>query len=54
MDTAQFWKGMGAGLLLGACAGMAAAPKKNRKRSVGKAVRAMGQLIEAVSCAVKP
>ena len=53
MDAAKFWKGMGAGLLLGACVGMAAAPKKQRKRSIGRAVRAMGQLIEEVSSAIK-
>ena len=53
MDMAQFWKGMGAGLLVGACVGMAAAPKKRRRRSVNRAVRAMGQLIEEVSSAIK-
>ena len=53
MNNVRFWKGMGAGLLVGACVGMAAAPKKNRRRSMGRAVKAMGQLIEEVSAAVK-
>ena len=49
----NFFKGMGAGLLVGACVGMVVAPdKKAGKRRFGKAVKALGQMIEDVSCAI--
>lgn len=53
MKTMKFVKGMGAGLMIGACLGMAFAPdKKYRKRQIGRAVRAFGQIIEDVSDAI--
>ena len=43
----KFLKGMSAGLLVGACIGMAVAPDpKTRKRQVSGAVKAVGQAIE--------
>ena len=43
----KFLKGMSAGLLVGACIGMAVAPEtKARKHQVGGAVKAVGQAIE--------
>ncbi len=53
MDAAQFWKGMGAGMLLGACVGMAALPKASRRRRIGKAARTMGRLIEELGSVVR-
>ena len=48
-----FLKGMGAGLVVGACIGMSVAPdKKIRKRQIGRAIKAMGQIIEDVSDAI--
>lgn len=53
VSNMNFLKGMGAGLILGACVGMAVAPdKKTGKRRFGKAVKALGQMIEDVSCAI--
>ena len=53
VNNMNFLKGMGAGLLLGACVGMVVAPdKKSGKRRIGKAVKALGQMIEDVSCAI--
>ena len=49
----SFVKGMGAGMVLGACIGMAFAPdKKYRKRQFGKAIKTVGQVIEDVSDAL--
>ena len=45
-----FLKGMGAGLLVGTCVGMAAASMKHcRKRQIGRTVKAVGQAIEDFS-----
>ena len=54
MKSMGFMKGMGAGLLVGACIGMTLAPdRKCRKRQFGKAVKAMGRVIEDISDAVR-
>ena len=46
----NFLKGMGCGLIAGACAGMAFAPGRlRRKRKISRAVKAMGQMIEDAS-----
>ena len=53
MSNMNFLKGMGAGLVLGACVGMAVAPdKKTGKRRFGKMVKTIGQVIEDISCAI--
>lgn len=54
MKIMSFVKGLGAGMLIGACIGMALAPdKKCRKRQFGKAVKAVGQVIEDISDAIR-
>ena len=54
MNSMGFLKGMGAGLLVGACVGMVVAPdKRARKRQIGRAVKAMGQIMEDFSGYIK-
>lgn len=51
----DFLKGMGAGLLLGACFGMAVLPGKKlrpRKRRLCRAVRAMGRMVDELGGAL--
>ena len=50
MKTMSFIKGMSAGLIVGACAGMAMAPEKaGARKKVGKAVKAIGEMIENIT-----
>ena len=50
----KFLKGMGTGLLVGACIGMAVAPDpKTRKRQVGSTVKAVGQAIEDLGSSIR-
>ena len=54
MKAMDFLKGMGAGLVVGACVGLTVLPdRKARKRQVGRAVKAVGQIIEDVGAAVR-
>ena len=54
MKAKDFLRGMGAGLLVGACVGMTVAPdRKSRKRQIGRAVKTVGQIIEDVGAAVR-
>lgn len=54
VNNMGFLKGMGVGLIVGACIGMSVAPdKKFRKRQVGRAMKAVGQVIEDISDAVR-
>ena len=47
MKTMSFIKGMGAGLIVGACAGMMMAPEKSAgKKKVGKMMKTIGGMIE--------
>ena len=49
-----FFKGIGAGMLMGAAVGMAIMPSRRfRKRKIGKAVKSLGQVVEDVMDAVK-
>ena len=50
----KFLKGMGAGLLMGACMGMVMAPDpKKSKRQLSGAVKAVGQAIEDFGTSLK-
>lgn len=50
MGNMSFIKGMGAGLIVGACVGMAVMPdKKKGKRTLCKAVKAVETIINDVS-----
>ena len=50
MNSMNFIKGMGAGLLVGACIGMAVMPDKKRgKKAIGKAVKAVETIVGDVS-----
>jgi gas vesicle protein len=50
MGNMNFLKGMGAGLVVGACVGMAMAPdKKKSKSTVSKAVKAVETIISDVA-----
>lgn len=48
MNRMTFVKGMGLGLVVGSAVGMAFAPKK-KKSAVGKALRAMGDVVEGIT-----
>lgn len=46
MGNMNFLKGMGAGLIVGACVGMAVTPDKKRgKKAIAKAVRAVETIL---------
>ncbi len=50
MNNMSFVKGMGAGLILGACIGMSMMPnKKNGKKMLSKAVKTMSTVAEDLS-----
>ena len=50
MNSMNFMKGMGAGLIVGACIGMAVMPDKKRgKKALGKAVKAVETIVGDVS-----
>lgn len=50
MNSMSFVKGMGAGLIVGACVGMSlCADKKTCKRKLGKTVKNIGEVIESVT-----
>ena len=50
MRRMRFLKGMGAGLVVGACIGMAvASDKKSCRRFVNKARKTVGDLVDGVS-----
>ena len=54
MKAMDFLKGMGAGLVVGACVGMTVLPDhKSRKKQIGRAVKTVGQIIEDVGAAVR-
>ena len=54
MKAKDFFKGMGAGLVVGACVGLTVAPDhKSRKRQIGRAVKTVGQIIEDIGAAVR-
>lgn len=49
MSKMNFLKGMGAGLLVGACIGMTVAPdKKSGKKMLSKAVKAVSTMAEDI------
>lgn len=53
MGKMSFLKGMGAGLMVGACVGMMMAPrKKTGKKAVGRAVKAVGEVIDEISSVI--
>jgi len=50
MRKMKFLKGMGTGLIVGACIGMAvAADKRSCRRMVNKAVKTVGGVVDGVS-----
>ena len=50
MNSMTFLKGMGAGLIVGACIGMAVMPeKKSARKTLCKAVKAMENVVSDVS-----
>jgi len=49
MCRLSFFKGMGAGMIVGACIGMAvAAEKKGCRRAISKAVKTAGSVIDSI------
>ena len=47
MDSTVFWRGMGAGLVLGAAVGMAVSPRrKSMKTCVGRTMQQMGTAVD--------
>jgi gas vesicle protein len=53
MNNMNFVKGMGVGLMVGSAIGMAvAAPKKNGKKIVGRALKTIGEVVEDVTDAM--
>ena len=54
MKGIEFLKGMGAGLMVGACVGLTVMPPRRKgKRQLKNAVRAMGQVIEDIGGAMR-
>lgn len=51
-NGANFIKGMGMGIVVGASIGMAFAPKKKATNVVGKALKAAGELADNISDAM--
>lgn len=50
VNNMNFVKGIGVGLVVGSAIGMVMAPpKKNEKTTLGRAVRAMGTVIDSIS-----
>ena len=50
MNNMNFIKGVGIGLVVGSAIGMVAAPpRKNEKTTVGRAVRAVGTVIDSIA-----
>ena len=50
----KFLKGMGTGLLVGACLGYVMAPdRRAKKRQVGGAIKSMGRAIEELGGSVR-
>ncbi|MGN1001125.1 MAG: hypothetical protein ACI4PC_00005 [Oscillospiraceae bacterium] len=50
MNSMSFMKGMGAGLVVGACVGMTlCADKKVCKKKLGKTVKNIGEVIENIT-----
>ena len=47
MNCMHFWKGMGAGLVLGLGAGMLLKPKRN-SRSAAKLIKAAGDMVDRI------
>lgn len=55
MKNSEFLRGMGLGLMAGATLGFAVAPKKKQshmKSTAGKAIRAVGDVVEQISDAM--
>jgi gas vesicle protein len=55
MNSMNFVKGVGVGLVLGSAVSMVVMPhnnKRNGKNMIGKALRTMGEVIESISDAV--
>ena len=53
MNSMDFIKGMGIGLVAGAVVGMAVTPKKKNMKSVtGKALKTAGEIVENISDAI--
>ncbi len=48
MNKMTFVKGMSLGIVVGSAVGMVLAPKK-KKSAVGKALRAMGDVVEGIT-----
>lgn len=48
MNKMTFVKGMGLGIVVGSAVGMVLVPKK-KKSAVGKALRAMGDVVEGIT-----
>ena len=54
MKGIEFLKGMGAGLMVGACVGLTVMPPRRKgKRQLKNAVRTMGQVIEDIGGAMR-
>ncbi len=51
-SSANFLKGMGVGLAVGASVGMVMAPRKKSTSMVGKALKAAGEIAENISDAM--
>ena len=49
MHKTNFFVGMGIGVALGTAAGISMMPKKGPKNIVGKTLKTMGQVVDAVS-----
>ncbi len=49
MNNANFVKGMGVGLVVGSAIGMVVAPRKNEKTTVGRALKAMGTVVDSIA-----
>jgi len=50
MNNVNFVKGMGVGLIVGSAIGMVVAPpRKNEKTTVGRAIKAMGTVVDSIA-----
>ena len=53
MEKAEFFRGMGIGLVTGAAIGIAMMPKKRSlKSSAGKTIRAVGDVVDNITSAI--
>lgn len=54
MTNQRFWRGVGMGILAGTAIGMVSAPRRktNMRRTMGRAIKTVGEIVENASDAM--